>query len=171
MRPKTECILMKVFFDSSAFAKRYVKERGSDEVEKICLTASSIALAVICIPEIVSAFCRYKRELLLSKQQYELLKMTVLNETRDILLINLTASVIKQAVELLENNTLRSSDALHIACALEWKADLFVSSDKEQILAARKEGIKTRYIPFQGCRLGFTKRRGGNTYPQPKKIL
>jgi predicted nucleic acid-binding protein len=33
-------------------------------------------------------------------------------------------------------------DALHIGCALEWEAELFVSSDKRQILAAKKAGLK-----------------------------
>jgi predicted nucleic acid-binding protein len=46
----------------------------------------------------------------------------------------------------LEDNALRAMDALHIACALEWRAELFVSSDKQQIMAAEKSGLITKLI-------------------------
>jgi predicted nucleic acid-binding protein len=52
------------------------------------------------------------------------------------------SDVIKKSIELLEKDTLRTMDALHIGCALEWEAELFVSSDKRQILAAKKAGLK-----------------------------
>ena len=37
-------------------------------------------------------------------------------------------------------------DAIHIACALEWNADLFVSSDEKQLLAAKKAGLKITQV-------------------------
>jgi predicted nucleic acid-binding protein len=37
-------------------------------------------------------------------------------------------------------------DALHVACALEWKADLFVTSDRRQLDAAIKSGLHTEYL-------------------------
>ena len=49
---------MKIFFDSSAFAKRYIDEPGSDSVEAICQNATELALSVICMPEIISAMNR-----------------------------------------------------------------------------------------------------------------
>ena len=33
---------MKVFFDSSAFAKRYIEEPGSDTVENLCAQAAML---------------------------------------------------------------------------------------------------------------------------------
>jgi predicted nucleic acid-binding protein len=50
--------------------------------------------------------------------------------------------VIGQTIHVLETNTLRTLDALHIGCALEWKAEVFVSSDLRQISAAKKIGLK-----------------------------
>jgi hypothetical protein len=38
-------------------------------------------------------------------------------------------------------------DTFHISAALEWKADLFVSSDLHQIKAAKKAGLTVRSIP------------------------
>lgn len=41
---------MLVFFDSSAFAKRYVQESGSDLVADWCDRADEIGLAAIALP-------------------------------------------------------------------------------------------------------------------------
>jgi len=53
---------MKTFLDSSAFAKRFVDETGSDKVEETCAQASELGLSVICVPEIISALNRRRRE-------------------------------------------------------------------------------------------------------------
>jgi len=37
-------------------------------------------------------------------------------------------------------------DALHVACSLQWEAELFVSSEEQQIAAARNAGLRTRLI-------------------------
>ena len=49
---------MKTFFDSSAFAKRYVEEPGSQTVDSLCREATEVALSVLCVPEIISALMR-----------------------------------------------------------------------------------------------------------------
>ena len=137
---------MKTFFDSSAFAKRFVAEKGSTEVDDICKKSSNLALSIICIPEIISALNRRLREKKLTKKQYSAVESRFLLEIRDSVLINLTPSVISKSTILLENYVLRGMDALHIACASEWKADLLVTSDKRQAKAAKKFGIKTLLI-------------------------
>jgi hypothetical protein len=47
---------------------------------------------------------------------------------------------------LLENNVLHALDALHVACALEWQADRFVTSDRRQFTAAMNTGLRAEYI-------------------------
>jgi len=47
---------------------------------------------------------------------------------------------------ILENHSLRAMDSLHIACAVEWKADLFVTADKRQWIAAKQSGLRAEYI-------------------------
>ncbi len=65
---------MRVYFDSSAFAKRYISEPGTAEVLAWYDQATELALSVIAIPELFSAFCRLKRERKLSAGQYRRLK-------------------------------------------------------------------------------------------------
>ena len=137
---------MNVFFDSSALAKRYIEEKGSDQVQAILASAAALAVSVICVPEIVSALCRLRRERKLSTEEYRNAKASVLTDVDDATVIGITEEVIAHGVALLEQFSLRSADALHIACASEWATDLFVSADDRQCKAARRRGLRVEGI-------------------------
>ena len=133
---------MRIFFDSSAFAKRYIKEPGSEKVENLCAQATVLGISSICLPEIISGSYRLRRDSILTKNQYEITKEALSKDFEDITVCNITAAVIGQTIHILETNPLRTLDALHIGCALEWKAEVFVSSDLRQISSAKKTGLK-----------------------------
>lgn len=137
---------MKTFFDSSAFAKRYVEEIGSQSVDDLCYNATEVSVSVICVPEIISALNRKLREKSLSYQDYVIIKQHLSDDVRDTIIINLIPDVIMTSTKLLETSPLRAMDALHVACALTWGAELFVSSDKRQLTAAKKAGLKTKAV-------------------------
>ncbi|NOY39246.1 MAG: type II toxin-antitoxin system VapC family toxin [Nitrospirae bacterium] len=137
---------MKTFFDSSAFAKRYVEEKGSQIVDDICQETTELSLSVICVPEILSALNRRIREKCLSQRDYARIKQYLSDDIRDAMIIHLIPEVIAVSTKLLEASPLRAMDALHVACAIVWRADLFVSSDKQQVAAARKAGLKIKYV-------------------------
>lgn len=77
----------------------------------------------------------------LSRQQYFKAKQALFEDLEDASVINVTDQVTARAVELLERWPLRSSDALHVASAAEWSAELFVSADERQCAAARRYGL------------------------------
>ena len=137
---------MKLFLDSSAFAKRYIQEEGSDKVEAHCMQAAILGLSIVCFPEMISAFNRKRREKELSSYDYTQLKTRLIEEVKDADLIQLTPKVLAEATALLETNTLRALDALHVASAVQWQADLFVTSDKRQFQAAKKAKLKSRLV-------------------------
>lgn len=137
---------MKVFFDSSALAKRYIDEEGSDDVEQICRKAKVLSVCIICLPEIISALNRLKREKQLNKRQYEKTKESLISDLEEADFYNLTPKVINHSIQLLEKYKLRTMDALHIACALISQTDLFVSSDQRQLAAAKKAGLKIKLV-------------------------
>ena len=139
-------VTLNVFFDSSALAKRYIEEQGSDQVQAILSSASALAVSVICVPEIVSALCRRRRERKLSTEEYRNAKVSLLTDIDDATVIGITEEVIAQGVALLEQFPLRSADALHVACASEWSADLFISADDRQCKAARARGLRVEAI-------------------------
>lgn len=137
---------MRVYLDSSAFAKRFVEENGSDGVEALCDAASELGLSVLCVPEIISALNRRLREHQLTQPQYNEAKRRLLADVRDADIITLTTSVIGSAIRVIETSPVRAMDALHVACALEWEAERFASSDRQQLAAAHKAGLKTVQI-------------------------
>jgi hypothetical protein len=102
---------------------------------------------VICLSEVVSALCRRRRERKLSRQQYLNAKEALFEDIEDASVVNITDQVIARAVELLERWPLRSSDSLHVACAAEWSAELFVSADERQCAAARRYGLRIEQLP------------------------
>ena len=71
---------MKAYLDSSSFAKRFVEEEGSDRVETTCSQASELGLSVICVPEVVSALNRRKREHKLTAIRYREAKQRLLDD-------------------------------------------------------------------------------------------
>jgi hypothetical protein len=136
-----------VFLDSSALAKRYIQEHGSDRLEEILSSASSLGVSVICVSEVVSALCRRRRERKLSRHEYLKAKQSLFEDIEDSSVVNITDRVLARAVELLERWPLRSSDALHLASAAEWSAELFVSADEKQCTAARGYGLQVERLP------------------------
>ena len=137
---------MRIFLDTSAYAKRFVEESGSDEIDSILLQGTELGLSIICVPELLSAMNRKLREKAISRPQYSQIKSRLSEEIHDIDVIQLTDVVIKKTIMLLEKNFLRTLDAIYIACAIEWEADIFLTSDKRQIKAARNEIKKVKLI-------------------------
>ncbi len=137
---------MKLAVDSSSFVKRYVQEIGSERLERFLKEASELAFSVILVPEIISALNRRLREHILTIADYRAVKKQLLDDVGDATALQITPSVISRSVKLLEKNALRTLDSLHVACALEWRADLFITSDRRQFMAAKNSGLHAEYI-------------------------
>ncbi len=133
---------MKVFLDTSAFAKRYVAEQKSDKVMAMCQQADSLVVSVICLPELISTLSRLLREKKLTKAAFRKLKNDAIADLADVDICQITPNVLVSVVSLLESYPLRAMDALHVACALAVEPDIFVSADRRQLSAAKKAGLK-----------------------------
>lgn len=137
---------MRVFLDSSAWAKRFLREQGTDKVLATCAEATEIGIAVICLPEVFSALNRLRRERVLARPAYDSLADAVIRETAHLNVCDITPKVVARSLHLIEENVLRAMDALHVACAVEWGCDLFVSADRRQQRAARRAGLATTSV-------------------------
>ena len=133
---------MRVYFDSSAFAKRYIDETGTADVLAWCERASELALSVIALPELISAFRRLQREGRLTDAQYQIIKRDLMLDIADALICDTTPQVIQHAVKALENHTLRGMDAIHLGAALACTAEVFISADARQCRAAEAFGLQ-----------------------------
>ena len=133
---------MNVFLDTSAFAKRYVAEPGSEKVISLCQRADALVVSVICLPEFISTLSRLIREKKLARTDYRKLKGGAMADLADIDICQITSEVLVRVISLLESHPLRAMDAVHVACALVVGPDLFVSADHRQLAAGRKAGLK-----------------------------
>jgi len=137
---------MKVFFDSSALAKRYIDEKGSDKVEEICRKTVTLTVSIICLSEIISALNRLRREKILNKNQYKKIKSALIKDLETADLYNISSRVIELSIDLLERYAPRAMDSFHIGCAIIADVELFVSSDQRQLAAAKKVGLKIQQV-------------------------
>lgn len=137
---------MRVFFDSSAFVKRYVSEAGTEAVLNWCDQATEIGLSAIALPEIVSAFCRLRREGKIDDTQYRQLKTLLLTDIEDAAICDLTPTVLVQSITSLETNVLRGMDAIHIGSAVALQVDVFISADQRQRDAAARAGLRVEAV-------------------------
>lgn len=133
---------VRVFFDSSAFAKRYLLEADTGVTLQWCERATELALSVIAVPELIAAFCRLRREGKISEGQYAQLKGDLLADLADIMIIDTTPHVIHQATLALEGHALRGMDAIHIGAAIACAAEVFITVDSRQRAAAAGMGLK-----------------------------
>ena len=137
---------MRVFFDTSAFVKRYVREEGSDLVLSWCDQATELCLSGIALPEIISAFCRLRREQLITALQYRHLKAMLLADIADAAICDLTPEVMRNTILSLEHNVLRGMDAIHLGSALTLQVNVFVSADAKQCAAASQAGLQVAVV-------------------------
>jgi len=137
---------VKVSFDTSAFAKRYINENGSDQIDELCQQASRIGLSIITPIELLSALNRLMREKSITSDEYMQIKRVFAQEIEGIDICNISNEVVQESITLLEFNSLRSLDAMHIAAAKIWGADKFVTADKRQWQAAKDSGLSTILI-------------------------
>ncbi len=137
---------MRVLFDSSAFVKRYVSEAGTEAVLAWCDRASEIGLSGIALPEIVSAFCRLRREGRIDDTQYRQLKSLLLADIEDAAMCDLSPEVLARSIASLETNVLRGMDAIHVGSAIALKVDVFISADQRQRDAAIRAGLRAEGV-------------------------
>jgi uncharacterized protein len=137
---------MRVFFDTSAFVKRYIAENGSDSVLDWCQRATEISLSAIAVPELISTFCRLQRENKITNKQYQQLKKTLLSDVEDIAIGDLTPRVLLHTMGSLESNVLRAMDAIHIGSAIALECDVFISADQRQLEAAQRAGLSVEAV-------------------------
>lgn len=132
---------MNLFADSSALAKRYIADEKSEEFDRLLQSATSLTVSVLCVPEIISALCRRRRERTLTPSQYATAKNALESDLADATVIQITDQVTLNSIDILETSSIRSSDAIQVASAMVWQADVFVSADARQCAAAKASGL------------------------------
>ena len=137
---------MRVFLDSSALAKKYIAEKGSERILALWQEAEDVSLSILCVPEVLSACNRLRREKKLDQRGYQAIKDGFFRDLEDTNLVNVVPTIIEGAVNCLEGGTIRTLDAIHVASAMSIGSELFVTSDPRQAQGARAMKLKTELV-------------------------
>jgi len=138
---------MRLFLDASVLTKSYVPEFGTETVLARCAQADEVMFSLIALPEVASALNRIRREGRLSQAAYEESIKRLRDEAQYATVVDLTQSIVDEAIRCLEQWRLRAADAVHVATALGCPHDLFLSADHRQCEAARAAGLNVEEIP------------------------
>lgn len=140
----------KIYLDSSALVKRYVKEEGTDIVDGIFKDANLrnaiIYISLWNIGETIGVFDRYDRQ-----------KIVKLNEVLDKFLnevkrlssdglfeiVDINSALIEEAIGYVIRYHIYIADALQIASCKSKNCNRFFTSDRNLNVAAKKEKIES----------------------------
>jgi len=144
------------YFDASALAKRYVKEKGSEIVLRLfsVVDIGPMRALMIGVAEVVSIFVRKKNGGIISPDLFRasllLFKQEIL-ENLHFKKIDADSILISRAIPLVEKHSINATDAVVLRSAMDISAfekdrgsQLFlVTADKRLETAAKTEGLPT----------------------------
>lgn len=133
------------YFDASALAKRYVREKGSVKVRRL-LSSDLAATSRYSAVEIASALARRAREGALTNDDRDRALAALQEDMTAMLAVELTTEVVIRAQALLQRHHLRAGDAVQLASCLQLQEALddriaLVAFDERLLAAARKERV------------------------------
>lgn len=140
-----------IFADTSALAKRYVAEVGTNWVRNLVRPGSGnvVLVSELTLVELAAALARRQREGSVSPVEFSRLRnIFLVHVEREYLLVHPTRPVLLAASRLVETYPLRTLDAIQLACALDCVRELqvrptFVSADRTLLTIAVAEGFPT----------------------------
>ena len=134
------------YFDASAMAKLVLRnEIGAALAAEIWDSDSEAYTSILTYPEACSAIVRAQRDGRLSSEDLDPALSQFERYWQDALVVELTAAIAKQAMEIVRRYSLSGADAVHIASALAAGADVgitFVTWDRRQALAANDMSLR-----------------------------
>lgn len=134
------------FLDTSALAKRYIRESGADAV-RAAIRRGTVVLARITYAEILATLARATREGLLTETQRERIFRDIDLDFRSWTVIEIRQSVLERVAGLVLRHPLCGYDAVQLAAALTVQdrggAVQFWSADDRLVAAAKAEGLRT----------------------------
>ena len=139
------------YFDTSALVKRYVRERGSVQVDSL-LGRHDVLSSAITPVEIRSGLWRRKRSGDLSEFEFTGLLERIQSERMRWELVELGRTVLKQAEEIIQEPApMRALDAIHVASLMTFQVAVsvqisFVTGDARQRDSARHLGLDVVWV-------------------------
>lgn len=133
------------FLDTSALAKRYVREPGSTTLWT-ALRRGRVVVVRITHAELLATLARACREGVITETQRDRAFKRVEDDFGELSIVEVRAAVLRRVAELVVRHPLRAYDAVQLAAALTVKDQggsvQFWSADERLVAAARLEGLR-----------------------------
>jgi uncharacterized protein len=135
---------MRLFFDTSALLKKYISEIGSDNVDKLFMSAQEIFVSTIAQIESISALKRLVIEKEITETNYEDIKNEITQDFQFFNVIDLNNEIINSSIEMIDKYQLKSLDSIQLGTAIVLRKEIsyFVACDQKLLKAVQKEGFK-----------------------------
>lgn len=138
------------YFDTSAWVKLYVHEKGSIEGRDLAKSHQIISSAILLI-ESFSALSRKKALGEMDGRQFNKLIRTMKTDVNYIELITVSDFVLDKSQEIVLDTGVRPLDAIHIASARIFQtlaeiSIIFITSDRKQHEIAQRVGLRTVFV-------------------------
>ena len=142
---------MKIFLDTSALAKRYIQEPGSEELENLfCTVVTNVFVSTLAFPEFAAALGRKIRyQEIASEAAANAMEEFEQDWYNLFIKIDLTDTIASSASSLALKYPLKGADAVHLATAISANTQLFVVSDKQLLKVSGELDLKA-YDPSKG---------------------
>ena len=137
-----------IYFDTAYLAKCYLDERGSEEVRALAMDAGRVACCAFGKVELAATIHRnLSKEKISAAKSRIIWKQFDLDESSSLwtwleISSEHLAEVMQQMRELKPSVFIRAADALHLACAREYKFKEIYSNDRHLLAAAAAFKIK-----------------------------
>jgi predicted nucleic acid-binding protein len=142
------------FLDACALAKRYIIEKGSEQVNYLFDTVSKkrMITLLITLGEVISVIVRRKNSNQISEKYYHQ-AMNVfhheITENSDIIFQSISDNLIRTSLPLIEQYSINATDAIILRCSLNMATILhasgedlvLVTTDSRLSNAAKSEGL------------------------------
>lgn len=135
-----------IYLDTSALIKRYIQERGSDELAEWINFATFSGTATITYAEISVALAKIERMQWISSKEASVAWENFLEDYPFLVNIEITQNLVVLAGDLAMEHGLRGYDAVHLAAALIWQEKMgesvqMATFDKQLWEVAKKVGL------------------------------
>ncbi len=137
---------VQIYLDTSALVKRYVAEVGSDGVASLLKEAEYQAASIVTEAELPAALGRATRMGIIPERDSQAALKAWEQDREELLWIQLPQNIAQHAGQLAVQDGLRGYDAIHLATALWWQANLgqelvVATYDRELWRAAKAHGL------------------------------
>lgn len=139
------------FLDTSALAKLYIREAGTEQMVKLATRSDGPSLVILTLSrvELHSAIRRRVRSRELSPENSEVALASFHQHLMSIFLVQpMTEVILERALSVIDEQELRAYDAIQLAACLTQASQepeglaTFVSADRQLLAAAQAEGLR-----------------------------